>query len=108
MLQLKSTESKSDPQKYETFLESRPPAMENEAIKMVVGLCRDSGITISYENLITIMNIISLGVRCHIVHLGSGEAVPIIAQAQAENLPLSVETCHHYLNLEANVNTKVN
>jgi allantoinase len=33
----------SDPTKYETFLESRPPVMENEAISMVIGLCRESG-----------------------------------------------------------------
>jgi hypothetical protein len=51
------SESLSDPQKYETFLESRPAAMENEAIKMVVGLCRDSGskISVSFKVIISLM-----------------------------------------------------
>jgi allantoinase len=44
------------------------------------------------------------GVRCHVVHLASGDAVESIRKAKfVENLPLSVETCHHYLNLDAEV-----
>ncbi|KJE89767.1 allantoinase [Capsaspora owczarzaki ATCC 30864] len=68
-----------DVTKYDTFLNSRPKAMENEAIELVISLCRQ------YR------------VRCHIVHLSSAEALPAIASAKAENLPLTVETCHHYL-----------
>ena len=42
------------------------------------------------------------GVRCHVVHLASGDAVEMIRNAKfVEKLPLSVETCHHYLNLDA-------
>ncbi len=72
-----------DPTEYATFLKSRPASMENSAISMVIECCRSSG------------------VRCHIVHLGSGEAVSRIATAQASGVPLTVETCHHYLNLLA-------
>ena len=37
------------------------------------------------------------GCRVHIVHLSSADALPMIAQARAEGLPLTVETCPHYL-----------
>jgi allantoinase len=33
----------------------------------------------------------------HIVHLSSADALPMIAQARVEGLPLFVETCPHYL-----------
>ena len=37
--------------------------------------------------------------RCpaHIVHLSSGSAIPLLAAAQAEGLPVTAETCLHYL-----------
>ena len=72
-----------DPAEYKTFLNSRPPAMEISAIELVISLCRTSR------------------VPCHIVHLSSAEALPLIKAARAEGLPLTVETCHHYLNLIA-------
>jgi len=72
-----------DPAEYKTFLESRPPAMEISAIELVISLCR------------------ATLVPCHIVHLSSAEALPLIIAARAEGLPLTVETCHHYLNLVA-------
>ena len=33
----------------------------------------------------------------HIVHLSSADALPMIAEARSEGLPLFVETCPHYL-----------
>ena len=33
----------------------------------------------------------------HIVHLSSADALPMIAEARAEGLPLTIETCPHYL-----------
>lgn len=57
--------------------------MEDNAIQKIVSLCR------------------ATKVPCHIVHLGSGHSVGIIEKAQDEGLPLTVETCHHYLNLNA-------
>ncbi len=37
------------------------------------------------------------GAHLHVVHLGSGEALQVIRQAQADGLRLSAETCPHYL-----------
>lgn len=38
--------------------------------------------------------------KCHIVHLSAHSAIPIIRHARKElNLPLTVETCFHYLTL---------
>ena len=31
------------------------------------------------------------------VHLSAASALPIVKAAKAEGLPLTVETCHHYL-----------
>ena len=39
--------------------------------------------------------------RCHIVHLSAGSAIPMIREAKALRLPLTVETCFHYLCLAA-------
>ncbi|XP_074622705.1 allantoinase, mitochondrial-like isoform X2 [Acropora palmata] len=74
---------KEDPSKYSTFLESRPEDMENQAIELVIELCRE------YR------------VPCHIVHLSSASAVPMIRQARADGVPLTIETTHHYLSLTA-------
>lgn len=35
-------------------------------------------------------------------HLGSGNSVRLLEEAQKEGLPITAETCHHYLNLSAN------
>jgi allantoinase len=37
----------------------------------------------------------------HIVHLSAADALPAIASAKAEGLPITVETCPHYLTLQA-------
>ena len=73
----------NDPRTYETFLRSRPPAAENEAIAMMIRLCRETGC------------------RVHIVHLSSAEALPMLRNAKAEGLPITVETCPHYLTFAA-------
>jgi allantoinase len=72
-----------DVRKYTTYLASRPRSMENAAIAMVIGLCRET--------------------RCavHVVHLSSSTALPLIRAAKDEGLPFTVETCPHYLCLEA-------
>jgi allantoinase len=73
----------SDRRAYSRYLESRPPRWEDEAIRLLVKLCRET--------------------RCavHIVHLSSASSVPILRAAKAEGLPITVETCPHYLCLEA-------
>ena len=69
----------SDPRSYHTFLNSRPREAENEAIAMMVRLCRETGC------------------RVHIVHLSSSDALPLLRAAKDEGLPITVETCPHYL-----------
>jgi allantoinase len=64
---------------YARYLASRPRAWEHEAIRLLIVLCRE------------------FRCRVHIVHLSSAEALPMIAQARNEGLPLFVETCPHYL-----------
>jgi len=76
-------ETGGDPRAYGTYLASRPPAWENDAIGLMVRLCRETGC------------------RVHIVHLSSAEALPLLVQARAEGLPLTVETCPHYLHFAA-------
>jgi len=80
---IRETLKDQDSKEYNTFLQSRPKSMENRAIEMVISLCRESR------------------VRCHIVHLSSSDAIPLIQRAKEEGLPLSVETCYHYLYFEA-------
>eukprot|EP00126_Sphaerothecum_destruens_P002277 Sdes_comp15711_c0_seq1m4747 len=74
-----ASEGALDARKYATYLNTRPGEMELVAIRLVIDLCRQ------YR------------VRCHIVHLSTSEALPLIRAAKAEGLPLTVETCHHYL-----------
>ena len=68
-----------DPTTYESYLSSRPASWEVNAIQMVIDLVRETGCA------------------AHIVHLSAAEALPLIAQAKDEGLPLTVETCPHYL-----------
>jgi allantoinase len=72
-----------DPRAYRTFLQSRPPSMEEAGIATVISFCRQ------------------YNYPCHIVHLSSAECLPMIREAKREGLPLTVETCHHYLTLSA-------
>ena len=69
----------SDPRAYETFLHSRPREAENEAIAMMIRLCRETSC------------------RVHIVHLSSSDALPMLRAAKEEGLPITAETCPHYL-----------
>ncbi|QRV75226.1 amidohydrolase family protein [Ceratobasidium sp. AG-Ba] len=74
---------KGDPTDYDTFLKSRPESFETDAIKLIVKLLK------KYPLL-----------KCHIVHLSAHSAIPIIRHARRVlKLPLTVETCFHYLTL---------
>ena len=64
---------------YATYLESRPKQAEDEAIALLIQLCRE------YR------------ARTHIVHLSSSNSLTPLFQARAARLPISVETCPHYL-----------
>ncbi len=64
---------------YADFVRSRPDEAELAAIKQVIDGARETG------------------GRVHILHLSSARALDLIADAKAEGLRLSVETCPHYL-----------
>ncbi|CAA9400067.1 MAG: Allantoinase [uncultured Nocardioides sp.] len=68
---------------YAGFLASRPPAAEQVAIELVVA---EAGRT---------------GARAHVVHLSSADALPALRAAREAGTDVSVETCPHYLALEA-------
>ena len=80
---LASLRPPADPRAYATYLRSRPKAAEDEAIKMVIELCAKHN------------------APAHIVHLSSASALPLLAQAQASGVPISAETCLHYLSFVA-------
>jgi allantoinase len=69
--------------RYQTYLESRPDEAEVKAIELMLSLCREYGF------------------RLHIVHLATALALDILRNARAEGLPVTVETCPHYLHLHA-------
>ena len=64
---------------YEAYLASRPPEVEVEAIRMIIRLARE------------------FGTRTHIVHVACAEAVEEISQAKLDRVPITAETCPHYL-----------
>jgi allantoinase len=68
---------------YGTYLQSRPEEAELAAIRMLLALCRE------------------FKFRLHIVHLSAAKALPELRAARAEGLPVTVETCPHYLHLNA-------
>lgn len=73
----------ADPRSFAQFLASRPPEFERAAIRLLIDLCRETRC------------------RTHIVHLADAESLPPLAAARAEGLPLTVETCPHYLLFDA-------
>jgi allantoinase len=69
--------------RYADFLASRPRAAEDTAIAGLLELARQTG------------------ARVHVLHLSSADALPMIAEAKAAGLPITAETCPHYLALSA-------
>jgi allantoinase len=65
--------------RYSTYLQSRPEQAELAAIRLLLSLCRE------YK------------FHLHIVHLSASSALPELCTARAEGLPVTVETCPHYL-----------
>jgi allantoinase len=72
-----------DPDSYGTYLDSRPPAAEDEAIALLRNVCAETG------------------ARIHIVHLSSASAIDIVKDARSKGLSLSAETTPHYLHFES-------
>lgn len=70
---------RGDPSTYRAWLASRPPAWEIDAIEGLIRLCRETQCPL------------------HIVHLSAAGAIPMLIRAKVERLPVTVETCPHYL-----------
>ena len=68
-----------NPTSYNAYLMSRPKSWEDKAINMLIRLCGE------YQT------------RIHIVHLSSANSIAPIKAAIKKGLPISVETCPHYL-----------
>ncbi|MFT4294455.1 MAG: allantoinase AllB [Micropruina sp.] len=65
--------------RYADFVDSRPPEAEVRAVETVIEQVRRHG------------------TRAHILHVSSALALEPIAAARAEGLPVTAETCPHYL-----------
>jgi allantoinase len=72
-----------DPRNHRTWLESRPPDSEHEAIHLLISLAQE------------------FGARIHVVHLASGGALGALKDARAAGVAITVETCPHYLTFAA-------
>ena len=68
---------------YSDFLASRPAEAEETAIAGLIAAARDTG------------------ARVHVVHLADAGALPLLRQARADGVRISVETCPHYLTFAA-------
>jgi allantoinase len=68
---------------YRTFLDSRPREAENEAVALMIRLCEETGC------------------RVHIVHHSSADALSMLRDAKKSGLPITAETCPHYLHFAA-------
>jgi allantoinase len=73
----------ADWRRYATYLASRPDQAELDAIRLMIRLCRQYRF------------------RLHIVHLSTSLALDDLRAARAEGLPITVETCPHYLHFAA-------
>ncbi len=71
--------SGADWRNYATYLASRPDAAEVEAIALLIRLAEE------FETPI------------HIVHLATAQSLPMLAEARKRRVPITVETCVHYL-----------
>lgn len=69
----------TNPRRYLDYMHSRPPSFELEAIEMLLALCEET--------------------KCplHIVHLADAGSVAMLRDARSRGLPVTVETCPHYL-----------
>ena len=69
----------NNPTSYLHYLSSRPKKWENDAIDLMIRLCRKHTCPV------------------HIVHVASAEALSKIAAAKKEGLPITAETCTQYI-----------
>jgi allantoinase len=77
--QINSSTPPPDWRKYATYLASRPDEAELQAIELLIELAK------------------AFDTPLHIVHLASARALPMLKQARAAGLKVTVETCPQYL-----------
>lgn len=73
----------NDPRKYRDYMQSRPIRFESTAIELMIRLAEETGCHV------------------HIVHLANADCIAMLAEARAGGLPITVETCPHYLFFDA-------
>ena len=76
-------DTSADPRAYHTWLDSRPPESEIAAIRLCIELARDTHAAV------------------HIVHLACAGALACLNDARRAGVPVTVETCPHYLTFTA-------
>ncbi len=69
----------NNPTSYQHYLASRPKKWENDAIDLMIRMCRKYNCPV------------------HIVHVSSAEALSKIETAKKEGLPITAETCTQYI-----------
>ncbi len=72
-------ELSKNPTSYKSYLLSRPKEWEDEAIRQLIELSE------------------KFNLRVHIVHLSSSNSIEQLKAARKRGLPITVETCPHYL-----------
>jgi allantoinase len=80
---LRDPDRRADPTSYSTWLDSRPGTAEQAAIDLMIDLAATTG------------------ARLHIVHLANADALSSIGGARRRGVPITVETCPHYLTFAA-------
>jgi allantoinase len=80
---LRDPDPRADAMSYATWLDSRPAMAEHAAIDKLIELAALTS------------------ARVHIVHLASADALSSIGGARAGGVPITVETCPHYLTFAA-------
>jgi allantoinase len=76
-------EADADPRAYRSWLDSRPAAAEDAAITALIDGVR------------------ATGAQAHVLHLSAASSLSALARARHDGLPITVETCPHYLTLAA-------
>lgn len=74
---------KEEPTSFMAFLHSRPTEWEDKAIELMIDLCSETGC------------------KTHIVHLSAASSIAQLKKAITNGLPITVETCSHYLYFNA-------
>jgi allantoinase len=68
-----------DYRSYSTYLASRPRKWENDAVELMARVAGETN------------------AHLHVVHLSSSDALATLTATRKRGVPITVETCHHYL-----------